>query len=762
MPVEIKKQTKSSGDFVGATGTSIFSGYYSEEYLTEWERVNDPLLTFDKMRRSDAQVRMILNAIKNPIKSSKWEIDAESGTPEEEKIAEFLDWNWFHNPFVNFNLWISEALTYLDFGFSIHEKRFKVFEHPEFGLVNILGGLGFRKQETIEQWIIDNNGLQGVRQLAYGDTVKDGNTQDVFIPADNLIINVNEREGDNYEGISLLRNIYGAWFRKQLYLKLNAIGMEKASIGIPLGIYPKGTESATDKAGFIEMLGNFALNETTFITAPEGYQVEIVKMDFDSDKIVQSIQYEDTQMSKSILFQFLEMGTRGGSGSFALGADQSDIALAAIQFIADGLCNQMNACNRLLVKWNFGENVKDIPVMKCSGINAKSGKELADVIKQLTDGGVIRRDDKLEGHVRNQYNLPQASPDEEEEVLAPGVNPNPKTDDKPEEESAQAKPELKEPKCCGQHFQEGDDLPTPKEKEEFSRDLTRFEKPLNLKKIRREFDNEEKKLTRMVKSQLAVAVEKSLRAVEILLKRNKTNRAKAARDFQPQTSFLEKHLKGQFGSIVAVGTKQAKDDLRRKGGTEFSFEDDIEFLPKHVKDGLKVQAAQQAKTYKDDIEKIVVFGITSGVESKASDDKIISNIEDSLDEYVESSKIGAGARTMVTQNINRGRDGFFFDEKNLPGIAAFQFSAVIDSVTTPICLSLDGKIVKPNDPDLQSLRPPLHHGCRSILVPITLKEPTPEITGIEIDPSNKTLVDEFERRGKPVPDMAKIKKSRNL
>ena len=48
-----------------------------------------------------------------------------------------------------------------------------------------------------------------------------------------------------------------------------------------------------------------------------------------------------------------------------------------------------------------------------------------------------------------------------------------------------------------------------------------------------------------------------------------------------------------------------------------------------------------------------------------------------------------------------------------------QYSAIMDTRTTPVCRSLDGKVFRRDDPALQDFAPPNHYGCRSFLVPLT-------------------------------------------
>jgi SPP1 gp7 family putative phage head morphogenesis protein len=55
-------------------------------------------------------------------------------------------------------------------------------------------------------------------------------------------------------------------------------------------------------------------------------------------------------------------------------------------------------------------------------------------------------------------------------------------------------------------------------------------------------------------------------------------------------------------------------------------------------------------------------------------------------------------------------------EENDDVVGWVEFLAVLDGRTTLICASLDGKRWRMDDPDIR--QPPLHYGCRSVLVPV--------------------------------------------
>jgi len=759
---------------IGSTGTSLYAGYFDEETLPalQGKAAYD---VYDEMRRGDAQVKMMLSAIKNPLKSSTFRHEPKDDSDEAKKVADFLDWHWFKSPFVQWERWFSEVMTHLDFGVSVHEYTFTAYQHREHGLVHCVGGMGFRKLSTIERWkVTPDKGLVGIDQIAHGDTVKDG-SQNVHIPVESLFVFTNEQEGDNWEGVSLLRAAYGPWFRKKHLLKMAMIGAEKAAIGVPVGTYSNASDDA-QRAAFEAIMQSFVVHESSYLLAPMGYEIDVLKIDFDAEKLLALIAYEDAQMTRSILFHFLELGQNGNGGAFSLGSDLSDMALAALQFIASGICEKMFKINERLVEWNFGD--PDLtPQTVCVGINQKAGADFATAIKAMVDSKVITPDDKLEAHVRDAFNLPASttppgadrspppppSPfgggggkppfggkggDDEEELPAKG-------DDEEDEED----PPAKKP-SAGKFSEAGAWVPF--------RALTLYEQPLNFTEMAQDLDDGRMKVSSVMTTRLAGLVDYVLRTLEQRFAQGPASRLKVASRLTLESGDYEKALLRAMAQVVALGTRSAARDLAAKtsearfADDEKSIKSNLEFLPKHVQDALKLQAQKQAKYQTDELKKIVDMTVMSGDETRLPDNEIISTVEDRLYAYIESGKIESAARTVASQSFNRGRDGFMFDERNLRQIAAFQYSAVLDSATTDICLSLDGKIFKTNDPAVDRFRPPNHHGCRSILVPITVNEAPPTMTGLDMDPTNPSLIAEYERRGTPPPDLAKIKKSRNL
>lgn len=76
-------------------------------------------------------------------------------------------------------------------------------------------------------------------------------------------------------------------------------------------------------------------------------------------------------------------------------------------------------------------------------------------------------------------------------------------------------------------------------------------------------------------------------------------------------------------------------------------------------------------------------------------------------------------RTESTGAYNQGRLLEARSKDIASRMRGMEYSAIMDSRTTPVCQALDGKIFEIGDPNLDRLKPPNHFNCRSVLVPIT-------------------------------------------
>lgn len=398
---------------ISSQGTEVYAGYTHEEYLDSllgYRRAKE----FDKMRRGDTQVKMLLNATKNPIKQSTWEIEAASDEPEDQMIADLIRHILFDDYQIytprgqkkaGWSIFLNNALSMVDFGHAVIEPTFELKSHMKYGMYHGIKALDSVSQKTIHRWNLapDTGELLSVTQIALGDLHRY-----VDIPAEFLMHFSVEQEGANYEGVSFLRPCYGNWIRKNLYLKLQAIGIERFSIPTPIAKIPDGFQGTDQYAYLIDILENYTSGESSYITMPKSVDLTIQPNPYDPSKVDSVIDSEDRRMTKSFLANFLELGLTG-SGSFAMSEDLSDFYLSSLEHIAKEICATVNgALIPLLCNMNFGSLPK-LPILKYSGLSDKAGKELSEVLHFLSAAQVIVPDDVLEDNIRKRYTLPKKS-----------------------------------------------------------------------------------------------------------------------------------------------------------------------------------------------------------------------------------------------------------------------------------------------------------------------------------------------------------------
>ena len=189
---------------IGGTGTPIFSrAIMPADYNPE---LNAPACydVYDRMRMGDGQVRAALAAVKLPILRAFWQVEPASDSAEDREIAEFCDTD-LDSMAIPFISYLRQALLHLDYGSMPFEKCWSLGADRRVHLTK----LAPRLPRTIVEWQVDDNGgLTGVKQGAFtGDRYRE-----VTIPAEKLLLFVNDQEGSNYRGVSILRAAYKHWY----------------------------------------------------------------------------------------------------------------------------------------------------------------------------------------------------------------------------------------------------------------------------------------------------------------------------------------------------------------------------------------------------------------------------------------------------------------------------------------------------------------------------------------------------------------------
>jgi hypothetical protein len=384
----------------GSTGTQFFSGFItSEEYLPELQGTK-AIEAYDKMRRSDAQVRGTLYAIKLPIRQAKWYMEPASDKPLDKEIAERIQKNLMTEMSITWDDLLRQILSYTDFGFSVFEKVFKLYDDGKV----MLRKMAPRLQGTIYRWYTDDDdNFLGVQQFV--QTKDSGAFEYIDIWREKLALFINDQEGNNFEGMSVLRSAYKHWYIKDKLYKIDAIGHDRWASGVPI-VTEGETPNAEDSKRVATVLENLHSRERSYLHLPHGWEANLFEKSGSNDSIIKSIQHHNEEIAKNILAQFINLGT-SATGSRALGEAFEELFMQSLNAIADYVADIMNRfVIRQLVDMNW--KVEEYPRLKHNRIMLNLNTWL-DSISKVGLSNAVTRDNDIEQVLRESMGLPLMS-----------------------------------------------------------------------------------------------------------------------------------------------------------------------------------------------------------------------------------------------------------------------------------------------------------------------------------------------------------------
>ena len=723
----------------GNSGTAISAKVYDNEYLSELSGVEAHTI-YNKMRRSDTQVRKVLAAITSPIKAAAWSIEPASEDTIDVEAAALMERILFED--LNYDHKLGEILTFLAHGFSLFEVIHENKVSKDFGPYTGLANLAFRNQATITEWLVDpkTGVLKEVHQEQAGDA-----EVDVWLKTENLLMFFNEREGDD-NGFPLLRPLYGPYKRKLMTETLKMVGIERSAIPTPTLEVPENISPADEEyKAAVRILSGFTSAENSYITYPKGWGLELnSNSGFDPMKLEDSIKREDEKMAGSILATFLELGTGGNGGAYALGENLERVFTQVIASFAKAVANTINTTLiPNLMTLNFGDTIEKMPKITVSGISEEAGAEFMTIVTGYANAGVIQKDEQLEDHVRKLHGLPKkaegAMLDNQE---AAGGDDDPSNDD-----------DSGTPDNDDSGTESGDDSSDVQLSEEIK--LAEAKNPRGL------ISQEAKIITEVMRTNLQFIGEKLV--ADIMRKYRQLpagSKLKAIDDIKlGGTAKFKRQLKGTLTVTSNKALEQARlevpgsADVKLKNNDEFfkaldEFEtikfadNDFSALPAHVRKLITLQSSRLVDRQAVSLEDAVAFTFLQTDQTTDSANAMEKEINDAAKKYVASSNLNTAGANASSTVVNQTRNELFFDDDVLETIYAFKFNNL--DPQTAICQKLAGRVFAKDDNEFISYAPPLHHQCKSYLSTISQQaktkpviSPLPPIT--ETDRKSITL-----------------------
>jgi hypothetical protein len=381
----------------------------------------------DRMRRDDTQVVSMLRAVMLPLLESEWLLDA-TGVRQEvaDHVSRDLALSIKGVPWTaplrtkgrfSFAEHLPLALLELVHGHSVFEQ---VYEVDAFGRAH-LQKLSWRPPRTIAEFeVARDGGLVAIKQFGTGrieqsrllGPIVQG---DVRIPVNRLVVYVNEREGSNWAGVSLLRPAYKMWLLKDRTLRVQALASDRNGLGLPIYTSappPEGASYEQKKAWLDEEIerglsiarGSRA-GDTAGASLPHGAQLTFSGVEGNLPDLDKQIRYYDEQIGRAALTNFLNLGGDNSTGSYALGDTFENFFTKSLNSLARHIVTvfQQHVIEDL-VDANWGPN-EPAPRLVAPKIGAEH-PATAEAIRALLDSGAIRWDPALEAHLRAQYGLP--------------------------------------------------------------------------------------------------------------------------------------------------------------------------------------------------------------------------------------------------------------------------------------------------------------------------------------------------------------------
>lgn len=405
---------------MGLGGLDTYTGEIrADEFLRELKG-RRAIKKYREMRDNDSTIGAVMYAIEQVLRDVRYKVEPADQSEQAQREAEFVK-EVLEDMDHTLDDHISEALSFLTFGFSTFEVVYKRRQgpnqkDPKKRSKFTDGRLGVRKISSRAQWTIERFdveeqtgevlGLYQVKNFYKGDYQN-------YIPAwKTLHYRTTSINGDP-SGRSVLRNAYKSYTLLTNLQNIEAIAVERELHGIPVGRMPAEylVTNATDdqkalKAQFERVLRDMKSNEQAFALLPsdvhidsDGKPTNMRLMDIelitsngnrniDIDPIIKRYQHD---IARSVMAEFLMLGT-SERGSYALSKSKTDLFLKSLESYINSI---YDAINKQLVErlWYLnGLNFDLMPKIVPGDVAPHDLKELGAYLRNLNGADISLAD----------------------------------------------------------------------------------------------------------------------------------------------------------------------------------------------------------------------------------------------------------------------------------------------------------------------------------------------------------------------------------
>lgn len=703
-----------SGDVLGESNSELLhQEAYGQAGTRSWG-------AWEEIARTDEAVAKALDFVIAPVRDANVDIEPVDDSPEEIAKAEFISYV-LENVEPGWPEFLSQTCRgSLGCGFAIHELVWSKCTHE-----SLPGGEGWTVSKLAERlpssvhpngWIEEEKfgpdgesygyDLKTIRQLG----PRGPHFETIDLPADKVLLNTWNRNGNNYLGYSAFRAVYYPCKIRRELARIIAISHVRESCGIPICFAEADAIDMTDDQR--ESMETFMLNvvyhENANLILPRGWKMDwLFSKGADKASVLNAFNMLGLMILEQVGAQQLYLGT-SDTGSRAVGsthAAQADVftngLLGHVASMLNGVGDRpYTGLVRKLIDNNWGAPLSGLyPKLKLTAKKAKLNvKERFEAMKLAKDAGLLTVTTEDENEARAELGLSpideldrEAKKTEEQEakkeLMPPAMLPN----GQPDPKAPNGKPE--DPKAKLSAVSDGSLGFVPR------RTLRPSEVHLDLTGINEGFDRARQRFADGMRPLAAELLMKALPGIKsAMADGDATDVGDVELDMSRVDAFVGSYLEAQLRS----GYSNVKGEMKRAGVsplTKLAKKKD----PKAVLEPMRKHVVKKIKNrLSSDLEKEAIDALRSG----GSAESVVSS---TLEYQTAAGAFSTDAGLITTKAFSMGREEFA--EEHADQIESCELSAVLDKDTCGPCEQLDGTEFEFGSDTDEELTPPLSSKC---------------------------------------------------
>jgi SPP1 gp7 family putative phage head morphogenesis protein len=663
------------------------------------------------MKDQDGQIQMLLNAINNTILQSGVKIvdDPDYDSEEESEQKQFIEKNLLQPVYKG---GMRKSMDLLNRYFlRAFEEGFRTFEiiYRNEGSQILLDYLAPRAgKDTNEfQLVVDNKGdFVGFQQRTSFKSemfdVKVINDTDI-----KKVLNVvyGREYGSNYGRSGLMSARYH-YDKAHKLMFLSHIASELGSVKfrrfITEGILPEEKRTA-----LLDVMDKIGLESVMLYNKQDG---ELIFDDVSDANVMeatmQMVDRHYSLMSKSVLAQFVDLGSSSSqTGSRSLGDSQMKFFKQGVQSVATILIE--NAWNEIipdLIRMNFKEMI--VPKLIVNPIDDDVSELLYEAFRELISKGDISDSIKKEIQIKGSDKLHldiTAEMLEEDEAK------------KQEHDAKQQSMEMDKIKVQSELKNQIVEKKELSEDEPMARPLFPDEEKVRVDEIREKYIEIESRSKEILRKRLLEVKDKIVEQYILAMRQGRRSMSKVKIELSDKESEYEKALKQIALEMLEYGKVNGANEVDR--GVSVSV--GVPTTPKKKVNELMDEVSMILEEQANKIHFSMLRLANEALKRQMTEQEVRNELANAFEDYIKKA-VPATVHSLVPDSFNLGQEISFDALRDK--IFAFRYTAILDDRTTPLCLSLDGRVFAPNDPNYVLLTPKNHIGCRSKWTPITYEE----------------------------------------